>query len=173
MISAGFAGGLSESLGRGHILMADSIVDEQGQVLATGMKLDAATTAAMPGLHTGRIVSVGQPIRTPAERRAIAEKHGAVACDMETMAVAQVCRQAKLRFLSVRIISDAVDEEPALPVKGVRSQDSIAAKLGAATGAVIGRPSSVKDFWQTKEDALRLSDRLAAFLVGVVGQLEH
>jgi adenosylhomocysteine nucleosidase len=171
LISAGFAGGLSEALHRGHILMADSVVDQKGQVLATGLKLDASVIAAAPGLHVGRLLSVDQPVRTGLERRGLAQQHAAVACDMETMALAQVCRQAKLRFLAVRIVSDAVDDELTPPVKAVRSQESLAAKLGAATGAVIGRPSSVKDFWQTKEDGLRLSDRLATFLVGIVGQL--
>ena len=53
----------------------------------------------------------------------------------------------------------------------LKSQDSVAGILGAAAGALIDRPSSVKDLWKESEASLMLTDRLAKFLVGVIGQL--
>jgi len=53
-----------------------------------------------------------------------------------------------------------------------RIRAALAARLGAAAGAIVNRPSSIKDMWQLKEDALVASDRLAAFLSGIVPQLD-
>jgi adenosylhomocysteine nucleosidase len=90
--------------------------------------------------------------------------HAAVACDMETYAIAEVCRVAKVPFLSVRVISDALEDELPKEVERLLEQHSLASKLGAATGAIFNRPSSIKDMWNLKEQAIKASDRLARFL---------
>ena len=70
---------------------------------------DRESLDANPALHTGRLLTVGHLVSTSAEKLLLAEQYDAVACDMETMAVANVCCRERVRFLSVRIISDAVD----------------------------------------------------------------
>lgn len=167
VVSAGFAGALHEDLQRGHMLMPEEIVDIHGQCLTVGLKLGATS----PGLHTGRLLTVDELIRTQAEKRRLGAEHRALACDMETMAVAQVCHEQKVRFLSVRIVSDAIDDELPKEIERLMEQKSVASKLGAATGAIFNRPSSVKDMWQLKEQALRSSDRLAKFLASTIAQL--
>ena len=169
VVSAGFAGALDDKLRRGHIVMAEEVADLSGQKLAVGLKLDPATLAK--GLHAGRLLTVGDIIRQPTERRRLAAEHGAIACDMETFAVAQMCQQHGVRLLSVRIISDAVEDELPPEIEHLLAQKTLAAKLGAAAGAVFKRPSAAKDLWQLREDALKASDRLAKFLVGLVEQL--
>jgi adenosylhomocysteine nucleosidase len=172
VVSTGFAGALTPELRRGHMLMADEVVDVEGDRLEIGLHVDRAAIQAARGLHVGRLLTVDRLIRTAAEKRDLCHQYDAVACDMETMAVAQVCQQRKVRFLAVRIISDAVDDELPKEIERLLDQKSLAAKLGAATGAVFKRPSSIKDMWKLKEDALVASDRLAKFLAGVVRQLE-
>jgi adenosylhomocysteine nucleosidase len=169
VVSAGFAGALDDKLRRGHIVMAEEVADLSGQKLAVGLKLDPATLAK--GLHVGRLLTVGDIIRQPAERRRLATEHGAIACDMETFAVAQTCQQHGVRLLSVRVISDAVDDELPPEIEHLLAQKTLAAKLGAAAGAVFKRLGAAKDLWQLREDALKASDRLAKFLVGVMEQL--
>jgi adenosylhomocysteine nucleosidase len=171
VVSAGFAGGLRDELRRGHIVMADSVADTHGSQLAVGLKLDPQVVESTPSLHIGRLLTVDHIIRTAEEKRSLAKQHDAIACDMETMAVAEVCRRHKVRFLSVRIISDAVDDHLPPEIDKLLEQKTLAAKLGAAAGAIFKRPSSVKDMWQLREDALKASDRLAKFLLGVVPQL--
>jgi adenosylhomocysteine nucleosidase len=171
IVSAGFAGALSEQLRRGHILMADEVVSLTGQRLAVGLKLDATTAAATKGLHIGRLLTVNDIIRRPADRRRLAAEHGAIACDMETFAVAEVCHQRGVPLLAIRVISDAVDDELPPEIEHLLAQKSLAGKLGAAAGAVFRRLSAAKDLWRLREDALKASDRLAKFLVSVVEQL--
>jgi adenosylhomocysteine nucleosidase len=66
--------------------------------------------------------------------------------------------------LSVRIITDGVDDELPVEIDHLAKQTSLAGKLGAVTGAVFRRPSSMKDLYRLKETALLSSDRLAEFL---------
>ena len=53
----------------------------------------------------------------------------------------------------------------------VQKQKTFAAKLGAVTGALLDQPGSVQKLWKMRDDAIKLSDRLAKFTQGVVEQL--
>jgi adenosylhomocysteine nucleosidase len=172
VVSAGFAGALAEGLRRGHVVMADEVASSTGERLSVGMKLEQATLDATRGLHVGRLLTVGEIIRQPTDRHRLAAEHGAIACDMETFGVAEVCKQRGVKLLSVRIVSDAVDDELPPEIEQLLKQKSLAAKLGAAAGAVFNRPSAAKDLWRLREDALKASDRLARFLLGVIEQLD-
>lgn len=172
VVSTGFAGALREELRRGHILMADSVADEQGKHLSVGLKVDPQAVQASPSLHLGRLLTVDRLVHAADERRRLADEHGASACDMESMAVAETCRRKKVRFLSVRIISEAVDAQMPVELDCLVGQKSVAAKLGVAAGALVKRPSTVKDLWKLREEATKASDRLAKFLAGVLTQLE-
>ena len=122
-------------------------------------------------MHVGPVLTVDRIVRLPEEKRSLGEKHQALAVDMESYAVAEVCRSHRVRFLAVRIISDAVDEELAPEVQRLVTQKTRTAKLGAAIGAIWKRPASVKDMWKLREDALVASDRLAKFLASTIEQL--
>jgi adenosylhomocysteine nucleosidase len=170
VVSAGFAGGLTPALKKGHILMADEIVDLAGHSLPTTLKIDPATIS--PTLHVGRAVTVDRLIKEPDEKRALAEKHGALACDMESFAVAEVCREAGVKWLSVRIISDTVDDRLPPEIEMLLAEKSLVGKLGTAAAAIVNRFSAVGDMWQLYEDALKCSQRLARFLRGMLEQMK-
>ena len=170
VVSAGFAAGLSPALKKGHILMADEIVDLAGGSLRTETKIDSTTTSA--SLHQGRLLTVDRIIREPHEKRALAEKHGTLACDMESFAVAEVCRQAGVKWMSVRIISDTVDDRLPPEIEMLLAEKSLVGKLGTAAAAIANRFSAVGDMWQLYEDALKCSQRLARFLRGMIGQMK-
>jgi adenosylhomocysteine nucleosidase len=171
VVSAGFAGALDDRLNQGDIVMADQIVDTADRSLDIDFKLDRESLAATRHLHVGRLLTADRVIRDPQEKRALGQRHAALAVDMESMAVAEVCRNEKIRFLAVRVISDSVDRALPQDIDNLVKQKSTAGRLGAAAGALLRRPSSIKDMWQLKEDALVASERLANFLSGVVGQL--
>ena len=168
VISAGFAGALVEDLRRGQIVMASEVVQGDKPPLSVGLTLDPSQT---PGLHVGRLVTVDKLIRTRQAKEQLAKSHAAVACDMESYAIAEACRAKNVRFLSVRIISDSLADELPKEVERLLVQKSIAGKLGAAARAVFQRPRSALDLLKLQDDALKASDRLAKFLAGVVAQL--
>jgi adenosylhomocysteine nucleosidase len=172
VISTGFAGALSEDLRRGHIVMANQVVDTHGQQLEIGMRMEQSAIDAAPSLHVGTMLTVDQLIRTREEKERLGKEHRAIACDMETSAVARTCQQAKTRFMSVRIISDAIEDELPKEIERFLDQKTIASKLGAAAGAIVKRPSSLKDMWKLQEDALKATDRLARFVSSVASQLD-
>ena len=171
IISAGFAGGLTSDLKRHDLLMVDGLVDLQGNRLAIDLKVNPADVAQMPNVHLGRLLTADRIVRRTDEKRSLGAKHAAVAVDMETFAVAEVCRQRKVRFLAVRIISDAVDDELPPDVEKLIRQKKPLRKFGAVAGTLINRPGSVKDMYRLKENALVASDRLAKFLVSTIEQL--
>jgi adenosylhomocysteine nucleosidase len=171
IVAAGFAGALVTSLERGHIVMADSLVDGGHQSLSVGFRIAPQVVEATPLLHVGRLLTVDRLVRQREDKERLAAEFGAIACDMETMAIAQVCQRRQVRFLAVRIISDGLDDRLPPEVERMLDQPSLAGKLGAATRALFQRPGSVKDMWKLQEIARRASDRLAGFLAGVIPQL--
>ena len=78
-------------------------------------RLDAVTRAAFglqaPRVHSGKIVTGDRFVSTAAESRALrAELREALAVDMESGAVAQVCHDFGLPFCAVRTVSDRADD---------------------------------------------------------------
>ncbi len=171
IISAGFAGGLSGELKRHDVVMADSVAGTSGKRLAIDLKVDPQSLAQTPGVHVGRLITVDRVVRLPQEKRDLGQQQQSIAVDMESFAVAEVCRRHAVRFLAVRVITDAVDEELPPDVQRLLAQKTRAAKLGAVIGAVWNRPSSVGDMLRLKEDAFVASDRLAKFLSSMIEQL--
>ena len=119
----------------------------------------------------GRLVTLDAAVASTDEGAELGRKHEALAADLESLAVAEVCRRAKVRFLAIRVIRQGLDDQLPADVRHLKKQKSIAAKAGALLGAAARRPSSMKDLWQLKEDALLASDRLAKFLDEVIVQL--
>jgi len=171
VLSAGFAGGLTDKLKRHEILMVDDLVDIDGGHLTIDLKVDPDVLSGSSGVHVGRLLTADRVIRLPHQKRSLGEEHGALAVDMESFAVAEVCRSRKVRFLAIRVINDTVDEELPPDVGRLLAQQTHAARLGAAVGAIWNRPSSLKDLLRLKENALLASDHLARFLAGVIKQL--
>lgn len=171
VISAGFAGGLAPQLKRHDILMADSLSDEAGNTLAIDLKVDPASLAQLHGVHVGRLLTVDRIIRLPSEKQKLGETSQALAVDMESFAVAEVCRKHQVRFLAVRVITDPQDEQLPHDIERLVRQTTSLSRLGAAVGTAWQRPGSLKDMYQLRENSLIASDRLAKFLTGTIQQL--
>jgi len=172
VVSAGFAAALSDSLHRGHMLMPNSLVDQHHDPLEVGFRIDPAVVEANPSLHVGRLLTIDRLVRHRQEKEQLAAQYDAIACDMESMAVARACREQQVGFLSVRVVSDQMDERLPPAIERMLDQNTVAAKVGVATRALFQRPGTIKDMWRLRETAIRASDRLAQFLVGVLPQLD-
>ncbi len=171
VVSAGFAAALADSVRRGDILMPDRVVDLQHQEWTVGLQMDRRVVETTPGLHVGRLLTVDRLVHEPDQKRQLGRQYDALACDMETRASAEACSRDKVRFLSVRVISDAIDDRWPPEIRAMSDQKTWAGKLGAVTGAMLNRPSWVKDWFRLQEEAEKASTRLAKFCAGVVPQL--
>ena len=89
----------------------------------------------------GCLLTVDRLVCRPQEKRALGQKHAALAADMETMAVAEVCRRRETPFLAVRLISDAADDDLSRDVEKLLAQPNGPARLAAAVGSILRRPS--------------------------------
>jgi adenosylhomocysteine nucleosidase len=166
VISAGFAGSMAEDVHRGHLLMANSVMNAAGDNLAIELRMPP-----QPRLHAGRLLTVDSIIRTAAQKRELGAQHQALACDMETFAVAQECARANTKFLSVRIISDGLDDELPKEVEQLLKEKNLAKQAGLALHALFKRPGAALDLWKLRDEAHKAADRLAKFLLQVIPQL--
>ena len=99
LISAGFAGGLSDALRVGDLLLAENFSDPTA--LADSRARLAAVTHRIGMMATAEAIA-----DTPAERSKLAAESRAIAVDMETEEIAQVCHAAGVPMLSLRVITD-------------------------------------------------------------------
>jgi adenosylhomocysteine nucleosidase len=170
IISAGFAGGLSPQIARSDIVMAGAVLGEHGERLAIDLHLPQDGPSPK-GVHVGPVLTLDHIVRTADEKKSLGERYGALAVDMESLAVAQLCQQEKLRFLAIRSITDAVDDELPRDVERLLNKNTLSKRLGAAAGSIVRRPSAAKDLWKLRENAITAASRLAKFLEGVITQL--
>lgn len=167
LLSCGFAGALRPDIPIGSIVVADSIVDQHEQNLQIDLHMPADPAR---GLFVGRLLTADELVRTVALKKQLAEQYAALAVDLESLAVAQVARENKTRFLAVRVISDDLSADlPPEILSVVGATGSV--RFGAAIGALWKRPSAAKDMWHMREQAQSAATRLATFLDGVVVQL--
>jgi adenosylhomocysteine nucleosidase len=167
VISAGFSGALQPHLMVGDLVIGNSIVGLGGEELTIDLRM---APDVQRGWHVGRLLSVGQIVRTVAEKQQLAEQTAAWAVDMETLAVAQTCAERRTRFLAVRAISDDMTADLPSEVLSVFGSTGTL-RAGAIAGAVWKRPGSIKLMWQLRERAVNAAERLATFLSTIVPTL--
>ena len=167
IVSTGFCGALVPNMQIGQIVVSNEVtnMDRDDLAIDIGMTSDASR-----GLYVGRTLTVEKMIRTIAEKRALAEQSKAIAVDMETHAIAVLCRERKTRFLAVRAITDDLSSDLPAEVLSLVGETG-AVRIGAAIGALWKRPTSYRDMWRLREHAMLAAERLADFLDGVVRQL--
>ena len=167
LLSCGFAGALRPGIPIGSIIVADSIVDQHEQSLQIDLHMPADPAR---GLFVGRLLTADEMVRSVDLKKQLGEKHAALAVDLESLAVAQVARANKIRFLAVRVISDDLSADLPPEILSIVG-DTGSVRFGAAIGALWKRPSAAKDMWRLREQAQSAATRLATFLDGVVVQL--
>jgi len=167
VLSCGFGGALQPQVSVGQIVVADRLLSLDRPPVQIDLK-----TPSDPehGLHVGSILTIDQIVRTIAEKKSLAEQTGALCCDMESHAVAEFCRDAGLRSLAIRAITDDLSRDLPPEVLSVFGSTG-AVRMGAVVGALWKRPSSYQDLWHLRETAVLAATKLADFLDGIVHQL--
>jgi adenosylhomocysteine nucleosidase len=165
VVSSGFAGGLDPSLRRYDLIAADSVVDAESHEITFDSTALAPWLEELPNLHRGRLLTVDHIVRLSEQKQRLGERFQALAVDMESFAVAEVCRDRQIPLLVVRAISDAVDDELPPDIGHLLSRKTFAGQLGAAVGSLFRRPGAAKDLFNLHQTALEASGRLAKVLI--------
>ena len=165
IVSAGFAGALDPTLRRNDLVLASGVVTLEGRRYG----IDLAVPEGQ-GLRSGRLLTVDEIVRTAAEKAELRRAHGADIVDMESSAVAALCAERGVRFLSARVVSDEAGTDLPPEVLAILGRSG-GLRLGAAVGAIWKRPASVKDLLALRTHAAEAADALARFLLGAMARL--
>lgn len=170
VISAGFAGGLQPQLKRGDLVLATQVADTAGRQLLIDFKGSLPAPAGL-AIHQGKLLTSKRILASVAEKQATGLATDALGVEMETLAIADVCANAGQRFLALRVISDAMDEEVPRDVEKLIAAKSGVQRAGTILGGLFRRPSLVKDLWRLQEQALVSAENLAKGLVTLIAAL--
>jgi adenosylhomocysteine nucleosidase len=110
------AGGLDPALAAGTIFLPDEVISPEGTTIATARdwreRLASALATQRP-VTQGRLLTSRTAVGSPAAKATLFRTTGALAVDMESLAVAEVASAHQLPFIAVRVIVDSAAD--ALP----------------------------------------------------------
>lgn len=105
IVSWGVAGALVPELAPGYLLRPACVAHASSE---------QTFACARPDRHGYLLVSSGRPVASRQQRMELASRCGAVAVDMESASIAQVCHHNGIPFQCIRAIADGIDHR--LPV---------------------------------------------------------
>lgn len=125
LASWGMAGGLDPALSAGRIFLPSAVTSGEGAGLPTAGEWRERLGAALAAHHPiicGSLLSSSRPIKAVAAKADAFRATGALAVDMESLAVAKIAAAHGLPFIAVRVIVDsAQDVLPRAAVVATRS----------------------------------------------------
>jgi adenosylhomocysteine nucleosidase len=172
VISIGYAGGTHADLKTGDLLVADRVlavpndggpVDEIPVTESLAEKAAGLQAPEKYSVFKGTLLTVETVINRPEDKKTLGESYGAMALDMETSELARIAAKKEVPFLSVRAISDTV-EQGLVDVSSFVEEDGEISKLKAGW-YVLTHPGSLKDFINLKDIAQLATKNLTEFLI--------
>jgi adenosylhomocysteine nucleosidase len=151
VIACGFAGALSPTLKVGDVLLASEVVEPDEEV-----HWRTAVPVELGDLPVGRLVTVKELVGRPAAKRSLARQTGAIAVDMESAAIAEVCQERRVPCAVVRAISDDLNTE--LSHRLVALLSGGRASPGRVLAAVARSPRLAVELWRLARNT-RLAGR--------------
>lgn len=162
LISAGFAGALTDQIQPGDLLLAKNF---------STIRLREQLSLSTSPIHVADLLTVPALIHSREERNKLALTSGAVAVDMETEFISRACTACGIPLLSLRVISDTprnLFPAPANILFDIERQQTRMLKL--ATHLLV-HPSRVPRLVQFARRIARARKILADALVKVVRNL--
>ena len=112
LISWGCAAALSASLKPGDLILADKLIDAGNVEMAVNADWHSYTKnklATFTVVHTGHLAESKSIVASSRDKKRVHSITGAIALDMESIAIAKVAKQHTLPFLVIRVIADPVN----------------------------------------------------------------
>ena len=163
MISAGFAGALNDQLKVGDLLLAKNFSTIE-------LNNRRSSFSSLP-IHEADLVTVSALIDSSEKRLEIAQTSRAAAVDMETEFIAGACADHGIPLLSLRVISDTLDEpfpSPAHILFDIAKQRTDLPKLAAF---FLAHPNRIPRLIQFARRIANARKILANTLVAIVREL--
>lgn len=161
LISAGFAGGIDSALHIADILIAENY---SSTALLQSLKLPLAETA----MSVGKLITDTSVVASLEQRAALARRTGAAAVDMETESIAASCAAHAVPMLSIRAISDTVDEPFPAPPEILFDVARQKTNLWRLAGHVATHPNALGQLLRFNRNIVRVRSALAVAVARVV-----
>jgi adenosylhomocysteine nucleosidase len=162
VIAAGFAGALQERWKVGDIILATEVVDLAGNVWPTTWPTTLPGGEWQPPLHRQRVLTRGELVATPEEKRALGEKFEAAVVDMESAVIAEACRRRGVPFGCVRAVSD--DWQTPLPPELVACLAGGQVAPWRLLKTVAKSPRRIGELWRLAKQTRHAGDQLSKAL---------
>ena len=164
VVSSGFAGAIEENLKAGDLILAENFSDR-------GL-LDAAEQGLSDrNLRTVTVFTSTSIVDSVAERNEIARESGSAAIDMETGAIANVCRSHGVPLLALRAISDTAAQPFPVPPNVLFDLERQRTSYGRLFGYLLTHPASIPRLIAFGREINRIRAQLTNALVALIGEL--
>ena len=165
LVSAGYAGGLDPRLACGALVLATNHSDPQLLVAAQDLLGDRC--------QAGGLADSAFPVETCAAKARLARTSGAIAVDMETAIVAQLCQEHEVPLLSLRVISDTACEELPVPFSVCFDPVTERPRPAALLRFLLRNPGRVRGFARFVSSVNRSRRVLTDALIELTGVLSE
>ena len=129
LLSWGCAAALEDSVSPGYLILPDRVIGASGDVHWVNTewhrRLHKRLKSRQP-IRTDPLVESAMVVKTPAEKRALAQRSQAAATDMESAAQARLAHEQRLPFMAIRAIVDTASTDiPENVLKALRPEGDI------------------------------------------------
>ncbi|MEI6278863.1 MAG: hypothetical protein WCQ16_05695 [Verrucomicrobiae bacterium] len=151
VISAGLSGALQPDIPVGTVLLGENFTDRE---LASSLPIPE-------GFLVGRIVTSDEILETAAKKTALGRESGALAVDMETAHLHAVCTRNGVRMVSIRCITDTMQQDLPIPGHVLMDAETGRTNPGAIFRYLFRHPASVPEFARLVRNARLAQQTLA------------
>lgn len=162
VLSAGFCGALSESLQVADVVLGTEVVDAAGGCWTATWPGELPSGEWRPPLRRGRLLTADSVIGVPATKLALGRQFDALAVDMESTALAEICARQRMPFGCVRAVSDTA--HTALSPRLVSLLCGARVTPLRLTASLVAAPRLVAELWRLRRDTKRAGQQLAQAL---------
>jgi adenosylhomocysteine nucleosidase len=154
VLTCGFAGGLNPGLGIGEVLFATDDPTLRARLTAANAK-------------PAKVLCAARIATTVGEKAELRRTTGADAVEMESAAFEEVCGERRIRFATVRAISDTASDTLPLDFNALSKPD-MNLDLGKLAWAIAKSPGRIPALLRLQRNSSRAAARLAEVLMKVV-----